>query len=261
MLIYLYGHDSYRLNQKLASIIDSYKKKHSGLTIDYFALSSEVSAKEEFDRLKNFIGSQSLFGGSRLAVASNFLNEKEQAEFLKNFLEHKTASLIVISEKLLGKDFNFLLKKPVLSQNFEPLTAAQLAVFIKKKAENINLKLPSETINSLIRANGSDLWGIIRELEKISLGGETDNMGSARLPAGGDFFAMISKLSERAPFSSKISSLTWLLETDEPAKIFNMLSSFVKTAEEKIKMADYDLAIKSGKLEYEEALLDLVISG
>ena len=76
-----------------------------------------------------------------------------------------------------------------------------------------------------------------------------------------NFFAMIGKLSGRSPFSQKISSLTWLLETDEPAKIFNMLSAFAKAPEEKIKMADYDVAIKSGKLEYEEALLDLVISG
>ena len=250
MLIYLYGFDSYRRQEKLRSIIEEYKKKHSGLTLDYF----DLLADGAWEELKNFIGSQSLFGGSRLAVVSNYLNEKENADFLKDFLEHKTASLIIVSEKPLGKDFSFLLKKPVLSQSFELLNVAQAIVFIKKEAEKRKLKLSPETISALIQTNGSDLWGIIREMEKIVLGGEVGH--DVAVP---DFFAMISKLSGRAPFSSKISSLTWLLETDDAAKVFNVVSAFTKVTADKVKMADYDVAIKSGKLEYEEALLDLVI--
>ena len=252
MLIYLYGPDSYRLQEKLRSIIEEYKKKHSGLTIEYFDF---ATGDEIWEKFKEFIGSQSLFGGSRLAITSNCANEKEKAEFLKNFSDHKTASLIIIAEKPLGKDFSFLLKKPVLSQGFELLNGAQTVSFIKKEAEKRKLKLLPETINALIQANGSDLWGIIREIEKIVLGGEVGQ--TVTVP---DFFAMISKLSGRAPFSLKISALTWLLETDDAAKVFNMVSAFTKVTADKVKMADYDVAIKSGKLEYEEALLDLVIS-
>jgi len=45
---------------------------------------------------------------------------------------------------------------------------------------------------------------------------------------------------------------------DPAAKIFNILAA---QAGEKIpRMADYDIAVKSGKLDYEEVLLDLAIS-
>jgi hypothetical protein len=45
---------------------------------------------------------------------------------------------------------------------------------------------------------------------------------------------------------------------DPAAKIFNILAS---QWQEKIPhMAEYDLAVKSGKVDYEEALVDLLIS-
>jgi hypothetical protein len=51
---------------------------------------------------------------------------------------------------------------------------------------------------------------------------------------------------------------TMLAGNDPPAKIFNILAS---QWQEKIPhMAEYDLAIKSGKVDYEEALVDLLIS-
>ena len=55
----------------------------------------------------------------------------------------------------------------------------------------------------------------------------------------------------------------WALETmlalsDPPAKIFNILAS--QWAEKTPHMAEYDLAVKSGKVDYEEALVDLLIS-
>ena len=57
---------------------------------------------------------------------------------------------------------------------------------------------------------------------------------------------------------SRLSALETLLAMNDPAaKLFNILASQWK---EKIpQFAKYDAAIKSGKLEYEEALVDLVI--
>ena len=56
----------------------------------------------------------------------------------------------------------------------------------------------------------------------------------------------------------RLTALETLLAMNDPAaKLFNILASQWK---EKIpQFAKYDLAIKSGKLEYEEALVDLVI--
>jgi hypothetical protein len=50
---------------------------------------------------------------------------------------------------------------------------------------------------------------------------------------------------------------TLLAQSDPAAKIFNILASQWK--EKTLQIADYDFAVKSGKLEYEEAVLDLVL--
>ena len=49
---------------------------------------------------------------------------------------------------------------------------------------------------------------------------------------------------------------------EEPVKIFNILAtSYLNTVFSLQKLADYDAAIKSGKLDYEEALVDLALEG
>ena len=46
----------------------------------------------------------------------------------------------------------------------------------------------------------------------------------------------------------------------DPAMIFNIsAASPYLTKEQKVKMADYDVAIKSGKLEYNEVLLSMML--
>jgi hypothetical protein len=49
-----------------------------------------------------------------------------------------------------------------------------------------------------------------------------------------------------------------LAANDPPAKIFNILAS--QWQEKTPHMAEYDLAVKSGKVDYEDALVDLLIS-
>jgi hypothetical protein len=58
---------------------------------------------------------------------------------------------------------------------------------------------------------------------------------------------------------NRLYSFEKMLSTnDPPAKIFNILAS--QWAEKIPHMAEYDLAVKSGKVDYEEALVDLLIS-
>ncbi|OGY65697.1 MAG: hypothetical protein A3A16_03720 [Candidatus Harrisonbacteria bacterium RIFCSPLOWO2_01_FULL_44_18] len=250
MIIYLYGPDSYRRQKKLKEIVTKYKQKHSAVTMERF----DLEAEPDLLQLRDFIKNQSLFDSFKLAIVSigiggNFSNDF--AEFLKSQLESGKTVLLLLADKELSKEFKFLLKKPVISQNFEELKPPQIGALIRKEAQKREIKLPSEAINSLIRANGSDLWGIMNELDKLELGGHAEDALTPPI-----FFVLLNRAKR-----GDLSALTWLLETEEPAKIFNILSSFVKTAEDAARMADYDVAVKSGKLGYEEALLDLVISG
>ncbi len=250
MLIYLYGADSYRRAQKLKEIIAAYEKKHSGLTKDVFYLDE----KEAFERLTLFLETQSLFGSAKLVVIYSADEAPGSAKLLKTFLEEKTTTIIVISDKKLPKEFAYLLKKPAITQEFEPLETSALYAFIKKEAEERGATLTSDTLRYLSELFGADTWGIVTELEKLALGGRVSTV--LHPPA---FFPLVQQIKRRGDMRSCLLALGHLLETEDPAAIFNVTAS-IADPELKIKMADYDIAIKSGKLEYEEALLDLAIS-
>ena len=97
-----------------------------------------------------------------------------------------------------------------------------------------------------------DSWGAVTELIRLSLGGTSE--AQFKTP---DFFPLVQAL-KNASVSVRLPALTMALEREEPAAIFNVLAALVDFPTKQI-MADYDVAIKSGKLEYEEALLGFVL--
>lgn len=251
MLIYLYGPDTYRQKESLQVILDQYQKKHSALSIESFFLDQ----KEEFEKLKAFGGGIGLFSSTKLGLL--YYPEEapdEFAKFLKLFLEDKQITLVVIASKKLTKPFDFLLKEPVTSKSFEPLKDASLTAFIKKKAEAVGAKVSPEEINNLVDQYGGDTWGIVTELEKMALGAVTQT--ASVVP---DFFPLMQGLKGSSPATKKLSLLHFALTQYEPALVFNMIAS-LSDPRMKIKMADYDIAVKSGKLEYPEVLLDYVLT-
>lgn len=267
MIIFLYGPDSYRRQEKLKEYVERYKAKYKGLSLSNFYLDQEA----DWEKLKDFSKSQSLFESSKLGVIFNSgdLEAKYQKEFaaiLKDNLESKNLTLIINADKKLTKDLAFLLKKPAISLEFENLTGEILRAFLKKEARNRNLILDKPSEDLLMRVYAGNAWGLITELEKLSLldenkitAGILESHLNAFLPENIYYFINQIRNSRRA--SDRLSALEELfMRSEEPGMIFNLLSAFVKTSAEKQKAADYDAAVKSGKLEYEEALTDLAIS-
>ncbi len=250
MILYLYGPDAYRRQQKLKELIGKYKEKHSGLTVEHFDLENG----EEIDLLRDSLSAQSLFGGSRLSIIRCKEAPAALAGLIKLASQQKHSHLFIVAERHLGKDFNFLFKKPYLSEEFKPLIGAQFAAFIKKEAAKRGPEMDSNAINDLIRASGSDIWFAVNELDKLALGGKPEH--DFAYP---NFFSLLQRLKKSA-LASRLSALSFLLCSEEPAAVFNIMASQVD-GDLKTKMADYDVAIKSGKLEYEEALLDLALNG
>ncbi len=250
MLIYLYGPDAYRRQCKEIELVDQYQKKHSALAIERFNLDE----KDSLERLKNFATNQSLFDPNKLVLVYNLEADTDLKNFLKSILESKNITLIISAEKKLPKEFDFLLKKPALAQEFEALTASQLETFLKKEADRRQLKIKLEIFKDLAEAFEKDTWGAVMELEKIDLGSKLE-----KRVAEPEFFPLVQKLKSRLPISVKLPALAYLLENDDPAKVFNIVAALMDPAG-KIKMADYDVAVKSGKLEYAEALLDFVLN-
>lgn len=246
MLIYLYGPDSYRRYEKQKEIIFKYKEKHAAVNVDRFLLDAE----NELERLKEFLKNQSLFENFKLAVIqlSKTANEKELAELFKKYIEAKTITLLITADEKLPSSFSFLTKKPALSQEFKELTGVQLTNFIKSEAAKRKLNLSSQDITKLVQVHGSNLWGLVNDLDKLALGGALEDRVSV-----GNIFPYLTRAKR-----GDLSALEFLLAVEEPAKIFNIMAAQADTYL-KNKMADYDAAIKSGKLGYAEALIDLTL--
>ena len=273
MINFLYGSDSYRQRKKLNEIVGQYGQKH--LTCEKFELDSSRAnqSDDEFLRLKEFARNRSIFEKEKLAIVAGLFefadeNEKKTIEFLKANLHDKDFTIVIFGGKNPNKKFAFLLEQPVLFQEFANLDGEKLKFFIKKEAEKRGLKLAVDAIGFLARIFNNDSWGLINELDKLSLfdsvsfdASQLKNLIDDFRPLEMDqFFSQLYTLSGNRPLKQKIVSLEVLLNSEEPAKIFNILAASSRNQPAEIKrFADYDVAVKSGKIDYEEALLDLCL--
>ena len=272
MLIFLYGADSYRRIQKLSEIVEAFRKKQSNLSHERFDLSDE----EEFFKFQSFAGNRSIFDPVRLAVLDGFdpspfkkkgegliaSNLKELKAILKTHFEAKDLVIVINSDKKPAATFNAFLKPPTQIQEFPVLTDAETASFIKKTAKALGFTIDTQTTYALIQTFGGNSWGIATELEKMTLAdGQAKQALSIHKPAD-NFFPLVNTLKYSRSLRDRLVALEVILSDrkDEPAKVFNMLVYRLRSQEEADVLADYDVAVKSGKLEYEEVLLDYALS-
>ena len=276
MIIYLYGPDSYRRQEKLNEYIERYKEKYaSGAGVFY------LDKDEDFSMFKDFCKTQSLFEASRLGVVfsasggsasgGNF-NElekgglKEFVSLIKENLKNKDLTLILNSDKKPTKDFSFLLKEPAISHNFDVLEGAELRKFLDVEIKKRKIELDPKSKELILSGLGKNPWEIVSALEKLSLLDEKKidqkilEKHIDLLPAI-DVFAQINKMRDGYSVGSRLATLEELFERGaDSAMIFNIFAaSPYLNQEQKITMADYDVAIKSGKLEYDEVLLDMML--
>lgn len=266
MLIFLYGSDTYRRSHKVNEIVAQAKAKYPDLSCARFDL--EESDKAFLD-LQEFVHQVSMFSPKKMAVVHSFLqhdDKKSVAIFLKSLLEIKDTMVILVEDSAprATSPFSFLLKAPVTSQAFEELSSAQAQAFAEKEAEARGLALTPGALAFLLTLFSKDTWGFIMALDMLVLAGTHFDEDAVRALYSRDlpqnFFATLMAF-ERGNTSQKLSALEALLFAgEEPAKIFNMLASRAKTSESLRRFADYDISVKSGQLEYEEVLLELVIS-
>lgn len=267
MLIFLYGPDSYRRQEKFKSIIEDYKEKHSAFSIEYFDLENG----DAFVALKDFIQARSLFDDLKLGVIHHGSDlgketKKEYVALLKENIKTKDPVLILIEDKKPTKEFNFLLEKPVLSQDFEALTWIRFKAFFNQEIEKRGLQFDRESEDLLLRTYSGDTWALVTELDKLALLNEKKitsailkNHLHASLPV--NTFSMIYEMRNARQVGERLMLLEELLSrSEDSAMIFNVVAaSPYGDTEFKGRVADLDAAVKSGKLEYEEVLLKLVL--
>lgn len=256
MFIILYGPDSWRRKEKKEEIIAEFKKKHFESSIGFFDFLEEKDIQNFF----NFVDNQSIFEPTKLAILENVFVRDDLVFQIKSLSKQKTVILISSNEKP-KKEWSFLLRSPNQSQEFNFLKGKNWENFVRKQADKMAIKLSLSVLNFFVQHFEGDSWRLMTEFQKLSnlpkKNIEKEDLENLSLEATPVFWDLMTKLKS-LKIEERLVALERLFSTNEPpAKIFNIVFSFWQ---ERIpRFAEYDLAIKSGKMDYEEALLDLVL--
>jgi DNA polymerase III delta subunit len=266
MTIFLYGPDSYRRNKRLNNIIEEYRHKYSNLSCDCFDLENS----DEFLRLKEFAAQMLIFDNKKLAVLRNIYEAdvSKIKEFLKKYLKSEDFTILISEEKSPPTGLKFLLKESFSIEKFENFKGESWRIFIQKQAGERKLTLAPKAVYFLAESFKEDTWGLINELNKLSLLSQNTPINVEDLEKIGDFpyqspniFTFINALTSNYSLSQKVIALEKLfIAQEEPIKIFNILASLKRLSGTLLqKLADYDVMVKSGKMDYEEVLIDLAL--
>lgn len=308
MLIFLYGSDNYRVSQKLKEIISQYQQKHGGfLSFEKF----DLKEKGALGKMERFFESQGMFSDKKLAVLESLFQSSQLKDFEKfvkksNLLLSEDSFLIIFEGEFEDlkdekkKLFNWLKKKPVLSQEFKNFSSYfQAKSWLKKETEKNHLNIEDSVIEALFNAFGSDTWRLINELQKISLYQpekkitKADVLEISVFEAHPNIFKIFDAFFEQNKkkmifcFEEAIKSgldagmifnlfvgqlrvavLLTLGQSKEVGahpfvvqKIKSQLWRFKKEKLSKLydELANIDLAVKTGKIDYESALEKIIL--
>ncbi|HVN26527.1 MAG TPA: hypothetical protein VMT99_02640 [Candidatus Paceibacterota bacterium] len=258
MIIFLYGPDDYRREQKKKDIIAEFRKKRSDLGLGFFDLAS----KDAFDSFGAFVRNQPMFETAKLAVIENAFEAQPEKlkEALKPVVAAKGLQVLVAERDKPLKALAFLLDEPVLSQKFEVPAGAEFVKFVNGEAKKRDLVLEPSAAAFLASVYEGQTWAVITELDKLAsfkaviAKSDLDDMGLAAAP---NYWALIQGL-KGFDVRNRLTALETLFAINDPAaKIFNIVAA--QAGSRMPLVAQYDVAIKSGRLEYEEVLVDFAL--
>lgn len=261
MIITLQGPDAYRRKKKLDEITARYLEGNAHLAFEV------IDAEEDgaLDRAMVFWRTPSLFQDAKLLVIKQAFAMADHGhfkKFLKDAASGEEATLLLSDDtKQISREFSFLKEKPNLVQEFLYLHATEFASFVRDEAASRNLTIEKNSLEYLAHAFAGDSWGVIRELEKLALLKTStisiDILKNCGVHTEGDFFSYISGWFRKSVPLRLLNLENLLASKNDPAKIFNVLA--YQDQGQLRRFADYDVEIKSGRLEYEEALLELAL--
>ena len=279
MIIFLYGPDDYRREQKKREIVAEFLKKHAEAGLAYF----DAAIKNESEDLAEFLRIQSIFETKKLAVLEGIFPkrrgssdddgafegggaEKDEAQkegivaIVKQYLSVPNITILISENKKPAKAFGFLAKPPAMTQEFPVLTGSAWTAFIKSEAKKYDVSFAPSALSFFAGVFAGDSWAAATELQKLAGFGRAvgvEDLDALDLEAAPNYWALLNGVKSY-DIRTRLAALETLLGMSDPApKLFNILASQWK--ERLSQFAAYDTAIKSGKLEYEEALVDVVI--
>lgn len=200
MIIFLYGEDSFRSQQKLKKIKDKFMREVDPAGASLTALDG---ANATMEQINASISPGTLLAKKRMIIIKNLSNNKNQTIFgqVYNYLKNKetnstpeqTDNIIIFQdcsvktkkvrnkEQMLkidatGRDkpltiqqsqlFKFLVNQKY-AQQFNLLSNTQATAWAKKQVEDRGGKIVDQAAQMLTSLVGSDLWQISNEINKL----------------------------------------------------------------------------------------------
>ena len=257
MITFVYGEDTYGTREKIKEIISTWNIEDKKTLLYHFDGEEEGVS----EKLAEFLKQDGLFSSSRYAVIKDlFLNPELSRAFrdpLRSAISNTSLFLIIVSEKKPSREYSFLLKEPIVSYVCDLPKREDIELWIKKEAQRRNFSPNASMVRYFMEMHGTDTWALATELDCWAVKEKQSTMHSNIVIPQWDFFGLLNALRSD-DYKKRICAFEILLSAGEDsAKIFNMLAT---RKDKKDVYANYDVLIKGGKLEYEEVLLDFVLS-
>lgn len=271
MIIYLYGPDSWRRNRKLQELLGQYRKKYAQLDLLEIDLEERP---EDWSKIGEFLEQPSMFVESKVAVIreSGAVERKEWRKILRDHIKTEKIFLLISDRSGPKADFRFLKEKGkvFLSLEFKELAGAEFASWIKKEAVSRGLDFNPAAWRYFIDYLGSltegRSWAAIQELEKIALASLPQPITPEDLRpvtvwfSAEDFQDLVNPLFRSFDWRRRLFLTEKLfLQKEDPAHVFNALA-YRTHGRQLVKFADYDIAVKSGLVDYESAIFDFALA-
>lgn len=259
MIIFLSGPDDYRREERKRFYVAEFIKRHPQAPVAQF----DLEEPEHIPRFAEFMRGQSLFDPFRLGILRNaFVGGDGAKDVLASLKEDKKAAMLLSESGRAPKGLSFLEKPPVVFKKFEYLEGSAWKKFITEAAADFGLSFEPEALAVVAKAYEKDTWRCVTELAKIA-GLRERNISSRLLEQLGveaaPFYWGLVQGVKGADLRGRLASLHRLFAMGEPpAKLFNMLGSM--WSQKTPLFARGDMLVKTGKLDYDEVLADLVMS-
>lgn len=175
MILFLYGEDTHRSRRQLDDIRTKYLKDidPSGLNL------TEIDGKKNgVDVMRAACKAAGFLVERRLviirgAVEANRKKKKSDTELAELIGTIPGDTIAVFYEEMAGADFGksvafAKLKKEKFYPEFTPLSARQLAGWIKSETASRGMTFTDEGLHAYLQVAGNDLWKVTSELDKFS---------------------------------------------------------------------------------------------
>ena len=253
----LYGPDSYRRLRKLNELVSFFIQKRGAYSHERLNLENNG----DMQRLRGFVSTSSMFGPKKLLVLDNpfeYPEIKELKEILRDNTDTNDVNIIINTEKKFSPAFKFLTDPPNVFHKFGKPEGKELDKFIRSEASRLDVKLTPSDITQVKEVFGSDTWRIVTELERLSL---TSGINIGDEGARVDYFFHLNDIKKGKTVGQRLIALEKLISGAryDAERLFNGLAFRLDNEAEAEMYADYNVATRAGRLDYEEVLVAVAL--